>query len=127
MESIFEQSSSFLVRIDFIHTTTRVTISRHRQTPDCRPDRARMAKLADAADLKSADLYRSWGFKSPSGHQHNSVFAGGASAIRQLAVLRAARAGFRCMGHAQKAPPFGFLKRDHNIGDLMHQLVRRRE
>jgi hypothetical protein len=27
-----------------------------------------MAKLADAADLKSADLYRSWGFKSPSGH-----------------------------------------------------------
>jgi hypothetical protein len=33
---------------------------------------ARMAKLADAADLKSADLYRSWGFKSPSGHQINS-------------------------------------------------------
>ena len=30
---------------------------------------ARMAKLADAADLKSADLNRSWGFKSPSGHQ----------------------------------------------------------
>jgi hypothetical protein len=30
---------------------------------------ARVAKLADAADLKSADLYRSWGFKSPSGHQ----------------------------------------------------------
>ena len=29
---------------------------------------ARMAKLADAADLKSADLNRSWGFKSPSGH-----------------------------------------------------------
>ena len=28
-----------------------------------------MAKLADAADLKSADLNRSWGFKSPSGHQ----------------------------------------------------------
>ncbi len=27
-----------------------------------------MAKLADAADLKSADPYRSWGFKSPSGH-----------------------------------------------------------
>ena len=27
-----------------------------------------MAKLADAADLKSADLNRSWGFKSPSGH-----------------------------------------------------------
>jgi len=27
-----------------------------------------MAKSADAADLKSADLYRSWGFKSPSGH-----------------------------------------------------------
>ncbi len=24
---------------------------------------------ADAADLKSADLHRSWGFKSPSGHQ----------------------------------------------------------
>ena len=32
------------------------------------PRRARMAKSADAADLKSADLNRSWGFKSPSGH-----------------------------------------------------------
>jgi hypothetical protein len=28
-----------------------------------------MAKLADAADLKSADSNESWGFKSPSGHQ----------------------------------------------------------
>ena len=28
-----------------------------------------MAKLADAADLKSAEVYPSWGFKSPSGHQ----------------------------------------------------------
>jgi hypothetical protein len=27
-----------------------------------------MAKLADAADLKSAGLNRPWGFKSPSGH-----------------------------------------------------------
>ena len=27
-----------------------------------------MAKLADAADLKSADSNRSWGFDSPSGH-----------------------------------------------------------
>jgi hypothetical protein len=27
-----------------------------------------MAKLADAADLKSADLNRLWGFKSPSRH-----------------------------------------------------------
>jgi hypothetical protein len=35
--------------------------------------RARMAKLADAADLKSADLYRSWGFKSPSGHHKNPI------------------------------------------------------
>jgi hypothetical protein len=35
---------------------------------------ARMAKLADAADLKSADLYRSWGFKSPSGHHNLNVF-----------------------------------------------------
>jgi hypothetical protein len=33
---------------------------------------ARMAKLADAADLKSADPYRSWGFKSPSGHHRIS-------------------------------------------------------
>ena len=33
---------------------------------------ARMAKLADAADLKSADLHRSWGFKSPSGHHRVS-------------------------------------------------------
>jgi hypothetical protein len=30
---------------------------------------ARMAKLADAADLKSAGAYPPWGFKSPSGHQ----------------------------------------------------------
>ena len=30
---------------------------------------ARMVKSADTADLKSADLNRSWGFKSPSGHQ----------------------------------------------------------
>ena len=29
---------------------------------------ARMAKSADAADLKSAVLKRTWGFKSPSGH-----------------------------------------------------------
>ncbi len=28
-----------------------------------------MAKLADAADLKSAGAYPPWGFKSPSGHQ----------------------------------------------------------
>ena len=34
---------------------------------------ARMAKLADAADLKSADLYRSWGFKSPSGHHRINI------------------------------------------------------
>ena len=27
-----------------------------------------MVKSADTADLKSADLNRSWGFKSPSGH-----------------------------------------------------------
>jgi hypothetical protein len=32
-------------------------------------DRARMAKSADAADLKSAGRKRLWGFKSPSGHQ----------------------------------------------------------
>ena len=30
-----------------------------------------MAKLADAADLKSAGPYRPWGFKSPSGHHSN--------------------------------------------------------
>ena len=30
-----------------------------------------MAKLADAADLKSAGAYPPWGFKSPSGHQLN--------------------------------------------------------
>ncbi len=30
---------------------------------------ARMVKSADTADLKSADHKRSWGFKSPSGHQ----------------------------------------------------------
>ena len=30
---------------------------------------ARMAKLADAADLKSVGLKWLWGFKSPSGHQ----------------------------------------------------------
>ena len=32
------------------------------------PFAARMAKLADAADLKSAGAYPPWGFKSPSGH-----------------------------------------------------------
>jgi hypothetical protein len=31
-------------------------------------DRARMAKSADAADLKSAGRKRLWEFKSPSGH-----------------------------------------------------------
>ena len=31
--------------------------------------KARMAKLADAADLKSVALRWVWGFKSPSGHQ----------------------------------------------------------
>ena len=35
---------------------------------------ARMVKSADTADLKSADLNRSWGFKSPSGHQETSGF-----------------------------------------------------
>ena len=30
-----------------------------------------MAKLADAADLKSAAFNRAWGFKSPSGHHIN--------------------------------------------------------
>ena len=29
-----------------------------------------MVKSADTADLKSADLNRSWGFKSPSGHDY---------------------------------------------------------
>ena len=33
-----------------------------------------MAKSADAADLKSADLNRSWGFKSPSGHQRGTPY-----------------------------------------------------
>ena len=32
-------------------------------------DQARMAKSADAADLKSADPKGLWEFKSPSGHQ----------------------------------------------------------
>ncbi|MEA2542093.1 MAG: hypothetical protein QOH35_3459, partial [Acidobacteriaceae bacterium] len=32
-------------------------------------DQARMAKSADAADLKSAGRKRLWEFKSPSGHQ----------------------------------------------------------
>jgi hypothetical protein len=33
---------------------------------------ARMAKSADAADLKSVALRWVWGFKSPSGHQYKS-------------------------------------------------------
>jgi hypothetical protein len=33
---------------------------------------ARMVKSADTADLKSADLNRSWGFKSPSGHHRTN-------------------------------------------------------
>ena len=36
---------------------------------------ARMVESADTADLKSADLNRSWGFKSPSGHQEISDMA----------------------------------------------------
>src|ERR1035437_4118329 len=36
---------------------------------------ARMAKLADAADLKSADRNWSWGFKSPSGHHLTYLFS----------------------------------------------------
>ena len=32
-----------------------------------------MVKSADTADLKSADLNRSWGFKSPSGHQNECL------------------------------------------------------
>jgi integrase len=36
---------------------------------------ARMAKLADAADLKSVGLQWLWGFKSPSGHQQNQAFS----------------------------------------------------
>ena len=46
-----------------------------------------MAKLADAADLKSADLYRPWGFKSPSGHQQNKrlIYK---IASRELGLLR---------------------------------------
>jgi hypothetical protein len=32
-----------------------------------------MVKSADTADLKSADLNRSWGFKSPSGHQVSTL------------------------------------------------------
>ena len=35
---------------------------------------ARMAKSADAADLKSAGAYPPWGFKSPSGHQLECSF-----------------------------------------------------
>jgi hypothetical protein len=34
-----------------------------------------MAKLADAADLKSAGPKGLWGFKSPSGHQATVVWA----------------------------------------------------
>ncbi len=34
---------------------------------------ARMAKLADAADLKSAGRKRLWGFKSPSGHHISTL------------------------------------------------------
>ncbi len=38
--------------------------------------RAGMAKLADAADLKSADPKGLWGFESPSRHQLTSLSAG---------------------------------------------------
>jgi hypothetical protein len=34
-----------------------------------------MVKSADTADLKSADLNRSWGFKSPSGHHESDCYA----------------------------------------------------
>src|SRR6187402_2011536 len=45
-----------------------------------------MVKSADTADLKSADLNRSWGFKSPSGHQrinNLSLFLGGLNGRRK--------------------------------------------
>ena len=51
-----------------------------------------MAKLADAADLKSADLYRSWGFKSPSGHHRikylQEIDLGRVSPFRDRTILR---------------------------------------
>ena len=40
-----------------------------------------MAKSADAADLKSADLYGSWGFKSPSGHHKEADKISGGLAL----------------------------------------------
>ena len=45
------------------------------------PFAARMAKLADAADLKSAGAYPPWGFKSPSGHQQESHKISGSLAL----------------------------------------------
>ena len=61
------------------------------------PFAARMAKLADAADLKSAEVYPSWGFKSPSGHQraralnalhvNGSLQNGSAGSRSELAVV----------------------------------------
>ena len=41
-----------------------------------------MVKSADTADLKSADLNRSWGFKSPSGHHESIAASEGSAAVR---------------------------------------------
>ena len=41
--------------------------------------RARVVESADTADLKSADLKGSWGFKSPLGHQNQQLTGQGRS------------------------------------------------
>ena len=46
-----------------------------------------MAKLADAADLKSADQKWLWGFKSPSRHQENKAVIVKQAARKWVAVF----------------------------------------
>ncbi len=64
-----------------------------------------MAKLADAADLKSADQKWLWGFKSPSRHQQRRD---------PSATLGISAAGFRC-AHARKAPQLK-IRRPEGLG-----------
>ena|SRR5579862_2118320 len=68
----------------FFRQSTASLFARHFRYDN---DSARMAKSADAADLKSAGPQGLWGFKSPSGH-HESVRVIAASVFSQKALMQ---------------------------------------
>jgi hypothetical protein len=67
-----------------------------------------MAKLADAADLKSADPNRSWGFKSPSGHQGIHRFITGPADLSANPTTITVTAGQTGTTVISVTPAFGF-------------------